>query len=162
MRWRSRMYLLGAQNCTYYVVNAVMFPRSKVSLSNQGGSPGRVVMWGDTCSKGHGFESQHHMMDGCFSHLFVVKIVVFVSKDENKRNRGQEWLIFKCFNVPRFKGTSKEMKKVTKLLLWLSFDIKKWAILCLFRLFKSEQFLVKIADDWIRTRVVCCLKQPLC
>ena len=40
-----------------------------------GGSPGLVVIGGDSCSKGHVFESQHHILDG---HLFVVKIVIFV------------------------------------------------------------------------------------
>ena len=39
-----------------------------------GGSPGLVVMGGDSCSKGRGFESQHPMLDGHFSHLFVVKL----------------------------------------------------------------------------------------
>ena len=43
-----------------------------------------VVMGGDFCSEGRGFESQHHILDAHFSHLFVVKIVMFVSKDENK------------------------------------------------------------------------------
>ena len=38
-----------------------------------GGSPGIVVMGGDSCSEGHGLESQHHILDGHFSHLFVVK-----------------------------------------------------------------------------------------
>ena len=42
------------------------------------GSPGVVVMGGDSCSKGHGFASQHHILDDIFSHLFVVKIVMFV------------------------------------------------------------------------------------
>ena len=41
-------------------------------------SPGLVVMGGDSCSKGREFESGHHIMDGHFSHLFVVKIVMFV------------------------------------------------------------------------------------
>ena len=50
-----------------------------------GGSPGLVVMGGDSCSEGHGFESQHHILDGYFSHLFVVKFVMIVGKDENKR-----------------------------------------------------------------------------
>ena len=39
----------------------------------KGGSPGLVVMGGDSCSKDHEFESQHHILDGQFSHLFVVK-----------------------------------------------------------------------------------------
>ena len=39
-----------------------------------GRSSGLVVMGGDSCSKGHGFNSQHCIL----SHLFVVKIVKFV------------------------------------------------------------------------------------
>ena len=39
-----------------------------------------MIMGGDSCSDGHGFESQRHILDGhdIFSHIFVVKIVVFV------------------------------------------------------------------------------------
>ena len=45
-------------------------------LTNLGGSPGPVVKGGDSCSKGCVFESQRHLLDGHFSHLFVVKIIV--------------------------------------------------------------------------------------
>ena len=38
------------------------------------GSSGVVVMGGDSCSKGCGFESQHHVLNGHFSHLFDVKL----------------------------------------------------------------------------------------
>ena len=38
-------------------------------------SPGLAVMGEDSCSKGGGFESQHHILDRHFSHIFVVKIV---------------------------------------------------------------------------------------
>ena len=44
------------------------------------GSPGLVVMGGDSCSEGCGFKSQHSILEGHFSHLFVVKIVMFVLK----------------------------------------------------------------------------------
>ena len=40
-----------------------------------GGSPGLVVMGRDSCSKGHGFESWHHILDGHYSHIIVVQIV---------------------------------------------------------------------------------------
>ena len=44
-----------------------------------GGSPGLVVMGGDSCSKGRGFKSWHRRLDGDFSHIFIVKIVtIFV------------------------------------------------------------------------------------
>ena len=45
---------------------------------HMGGSPGLVLMEGDSCSSGRGFEYQHHILDGHFSRLFVVKIVMFV------------------------------------------------------------------------------------
>ena len=42
-----------------------------------GDSHGLVVMGGDYCFKGREFES-HGILDGHFSHLFVVKIVMCV------------------------------------------------------------------------------------
>ena len=42
-----------------------------------------MVMGGDVCSVGREFKSPHHIFDGHFSHLFVNRIVIFVSKDEN-------------------------------------------------------------------------------
>ena len=33
-----------------------------------------MVMGGDSHSKGRGFESRHRILDGHFSHIFVVKI----------------------------------------------------------------------------------------
>ena len=39
-----------------------------------GGSPGLVVMGGDSCSEGRGFESRYHIQDGHFSHIFVLKV----------------------------------------------------------------------------------------
>ena len=41
-------------------------------------SPGLVVMGRDSRSKGRGFDSRRRILDGHFSHLFVVKIVKFV------------------------------------------------------------------------------------
>ena len=39
-----------------------------------------MVMGGDSCSEGRGFESRHRILDGrnIFPHLFVVRIVMFV------------------------------------------------------------------------------------
>ena len=48
------------------------------SITTLPGSPGRVVMGGVSCSEGRGFESHHSILDGHFSHLFFVKIVMFV------------------------------------------------------------------------------------
>ena len=53
-----------------------------------------MVMGGDSFCKGCGFESQILKLDGHFSHLFVVKIVLFSLKDKNKRKRGREVPIF--------------------------------------------------------------------
>ena len=40
-----------------------------------------MVIGRDSRSKGRGFDSRCRMLDGHFSHLFVVKIVKFVRKD---------------------------------------------------------------------------------
>ena len=43
-----------------------------------------MVMGDNSCLRGGGFESQHCILDGhdMFSHLFFVKIVLFVVKDQ--------------------------------------------------------------------------------
>ena len=48
------------------------------NVLTKGGSPGLVVMGGDSCSKGLEFESWHHILDGHFSQPFVVKFVMWV------------------------------------------------------------------------------------
>ena len=60
----------------------------------QYGSPGLLLMGRDSCSKGREFPSRHCILDGHFSHLFVVKIVMCVGKDENKWKRGRVKPIF--------------------------------------------------------------------
>ena len=42
---------------------------------HMGWSPGLVIKWEDLCSEGCEFESQHLILEGYFSHLFVVRIV---------------------------------------------------------------------------------------
>ena len=44
--------------------------------------------------EGHVFESQHHILDGHFLHLFVVKIVLFVSKDRKSTKKKPGIAIF--------------------------------------------------------------------
>ena len=58
------------------------------TLAKMGWSPGLVVMGGNSCSESHGFKSQHHILDGHFSHIFVVKNVMFVWKDEKEAGDG--------------------------------------------------------------------------
>ena len=58
----------------------------------QGGSPGLVIMGDNSCLKGHGFKSQRHILDGHFSHWFVVKIVLF-EKAENKQKEAEGGII---------------------------------------------------------------------
>ena len=53
--WNTNYIRLGF----FYLVNNFVF----------GGSPGLVVMGGDTCSEGRWFESQLCILDGHFSHL---------------------------------------------------------------------------------------------
>ena len=61
-----------------------------------GGSPGLVVIGRDSRSEGRGFESRQHILNGHFSHIFVVKIeMIFFKKTENKRKRGRDCPILK-------------------------------------------------------------------
>ena len=50
----------------------------EINLRHQreGGSTGLVVIGGDSSFKGRGFESWHHILDGHFSHILVVKFVM--------------------------------------------------------------------------------------
>ena len=46
-------------------------------------------MEGDSFSDGHEFESQHHILDGHFSHLFALKFVMLFEKTKiNEKEEG--------------------------------------------------------------------------
>ena len=45
-----------------------------------------MVMGGDSCPEGCGFESKHCILDGHFSHIFVVKIFNDVCLKKTKIN----------------------------------------------------------------------------
>ena len=63
-----------------------------------------MVVGGDSCYKGCGFESQHHILDGHFPHLFVVKIVILFEKDEDNEKEAEDLkktgLHFQCLKRP--------------------------------------------------------------
>ena len=67
----------------------------KIKMHFRGGSPGLVVMGGDSRSKGHEFESRYHILDGHLSHIFVVKICnVCLKRPKINEKRGRGWPIF--------------------------------------------------------------------
>ena len=73
-------------------------PKSALKqISIKGGSPGLVVMWDDLCSSHCGFDSQRQKLNGHFSHLFVVKIVLFAWKwlKINEKEAGVEPFFWK-------------------------------------------------------------------
>ena len=63
-----------------------------------------MVMAKDSCYKCHGFESQHRILDGHFSYLFVLKIVILLGKTKINEKVGRDgpFFIIKscllCFN----------------------------------------------------------------
>ena len=77
--------------CSYYcnrgcydVTNAhdpLSLPTVCKSPSKRILSPGLVVMGGNSRPRSCGFKSRHRILDRHFSHLFVIKIVMFVWKD---------------------------------------------------------------------------------
>ena len=53
-----------------------------------------MVMAGDSCSKGRGFKSQHHILDGHFFTFICCKIVMLFEKTEiNEKEAGMANLI---------------------------------------------------------------------
>ena len=69
-------------NCYLLCLLLVISNKCKICVTNKreilGGSPGLVVMGGESRSKGRGFDSRHPILDGhfftIFHKLFVVKI----------------------------------------------------------------------------------------
>ena len=82
-----------------------------------GGSPGLVVMGGDSCSKGCEFELWHHVQDGHFFTFICCKICIICLKrlkiNEKEAGvghflkitcRGRTWQMFKfCKFNPTFR-----------------------------------------------------------
>ena len=60
------------------------------TISKLGGSPGLVVMGDDSCSRGHGFESRCHILDGHIFKLICCKhyIVCLKRPKINKKRPG--------------------------------------------------------------------------
>ena len=73
-----------------------------------GGSPGLVVMRGDSCSEGREFESRHRILDGHFSNIFVVKIVMFerTKIDEKEGEHGPFFKRILCWLFPTYLKSS--------------------------------------------------------
>ena len=49
------------------------FAQTNKQIDTKGGSPCQVIMDGDSCSEGH-----YCILDGHFSYIFYVKIVMFL------------------------------------------------------------------------------------
>ena len=59
-----------------------------------------MVMGRDSHSEGRGFESRHRILDGHFSHIFVVKICnVCLKRPKINEKRGRGWPIFKKIKI---------------------------------------------------------------
>ena len=71
----------------YNKIKNIVFKKPIFSLETyyqSGGSPGLVVMRGDSCPGSHEFGSKCRVLDGSLLHLFVVKIVLMMVKTKNK------------------------------------------------------------------------------
>ena len=59
-----------------------------------------MVMGDDSCSRGCGFESRRCILDGYFSHRFVVKIVLCLKRSKiNKKDAGDGHFLKKTTNL---------------------------------------------------------------
>ena len=65
------------------------------AIIDLGGSPGLLVMGGDSHSKGRGFESRHCILDGhFFTYICCKNLKCLFEKTENERKRGRGWPVF--------------------------------------------------------------------
>ena len=69
----------------FFSTSKIQTRMAKAGLMGGSPSPGLVVIGDDSCSRGCGFESRHHIQDGLdiFSHVFVVKMYCLFEKAEN-------------------------------------------------------------------------------
>ena len=65
-----------------------------------------MVMGGDSCSKGRVFEPHHHILDGHFSHLFVLKIVMFEKTNIIEKESGMAHFL-KKYNLTWLKFSTR-------------------------------------------------------
>ena len=71
---------------TYFNINVKLTSSLLTKQVNQGGSPGLMVMGGDSHSKGRGFESRHRILDG---HFFTYICHVCLKRPKiNKKEAG--------------------------------------------------------------------------
>ena len=49
-----------------------------------------MVLGRDSCSEGRGFKSQHCILDGHFSHIFVVKFVILFKKTRINKKEAED------------------------------------------------------------------------
>ena len=74
-----------------------------INICMVGGSPGLVVMGRDSCFKGRGFESWHHILDGhFFTYICCKNCIVCLKKTKNKRKRGRVGPFFKSIKIYLF------------------------------------------------------------
>ena len=93
-------YLINRSKSVVFVLRMKM-SQLQHNKRSWGGSPGLVVMGGDSCSKGCEFESRHHILDGhFFTYIFVVKIcnVCLKRRKYIKKRPGLAHLKKLCFN----------------------------------------------------------------
>ena len=67
---------------------------TKLKIKYKGGSPGHWLSEETLNQKVVSLNPGAGYWKDIFSHLYVLRIVMFVWKDENKRKRGQGWPIF--------------------------------------------------------------------
>ena len=79
-----------------------------------GGSPGLVVMGGDSWSEGCGFESWHRKLDGYFfTHICCLNCNFSSKRPKINDKRGRGWPIFKKFDFTQVKHFHESLR-----LLW--------------------------------------------
>ena len=109
-----------------------------------GGSPGLVVMGGDSCSKGDGFESQGCILVEYLSHLFVEKLQSLFEKTKINEKEAGDGPFFARTSL--YLGTSQWSNGVNPTLSYGSVTLKPVRLIE-YR-FSAYKIALKSFTDW--------------
>ena len=89
--------ILCITNWTLFLFGSFCSASSSFKVWSQGGSPGVVVMGGDSCYEGHGFESRQHILDEHFFTYVCCKKRndVWLKRQKINDKIGLGWPIYK-------------------------------------------------------------------
>ena len=114
MQSKRCRWLFSITKSSSYFLKVLCIKTYYYQVTIWGGSPGLVVMGGDSWSEGRGFESWHRKLDGYFfTHICCLNCNFSSKRPKINDKRGRGWPIFKKFDFTQVKHFHESLR-----LLW--------------------------------------------